>query len=121
MVQTASTTTMHLNILTGFQLRIREALRWVSPTSDSNFFKMLQCLQQQEWAHSCTRAQTFMTASSAVGSLCSSRLVYQAFSQLACLNHLLLSEQGACLLLVACCADASTSAVCSNAGAIVHE
>ena len=33
MLQSASTTTMHLNILTGFQLRIREALRWVRPIS----------------------------------------------------------------------------------------
>ena len=29
-MQTAQTTPMHLSILTGFQLRLREALRWVS-------------------------------------------------------------------------------------------
>ena len=44
MLQSASTTTMHLNILTGFQLRIREALRWVSPTSDCHSAKLLHAL-----------------------------------------------------------------------------
>ncbi len=35
MLQTASTTPMHLNILTGFQLRLREALRYVSTISNT--------------------------------------------------------------------------------------
>ncbi len=99
-LQTASTTTMHLNILTGFQLRIREALRWVSPASECYSSGCSACsirnglVPGQQCICAAVDWHSLIVESSSVSSLSSSHLVAHAFSQCACLDRIPLSLQG---------------------------